>query len=93
MSEERCSAEVQVVNALGVHARPSHAIVTMAANFQARIQLSHDGRTADARSILSVMTLGATQGALLRIEAEGPDARAAVEALGALIASGFQEER
>ncbi len=83
--------EVSVVNEQGVHARPSHAIVACASRFEAEVALLHDGRRADARSILSVMTLGAVRGARIRIEADGADAEAAAAALAELFESGFAE--
>lgn len=70
-----------VVNPHGIHARPSHALVTAATGFDARIMLEYDGRRADARSILSVMTLGAPAGATVLVRAEGPDAERAVAAM------------
>ncbi len=83
--------EVSVVNEQGVHARPSHAIVECASRFQAEVALIHDGRRADARSILSVMTLGAVRGASIRIEASGEEAEVAATALADLFDSGFAE--
>jgi len=83
--------EVEVVNPLGIHARPSHAIVSTASRFAAAVQLRGADRVADARSILSVMTLGAVQGTRLRIEAQGADAEAAADALAELFAAGFHE--
>lgn len=83
--------EVTVVNEQGVHARPSHAIVECASRFDAVIRLIHEDRRADARSILSVMTLGAARGARIRIEAAGSQAEEAASALAALFAGGFAE--
>lgn len=76
-----------VANPHGVHARPSHALVTAATAFAARIELEWDGRRADARSILSVMTLGAPAGARVTVRAQGPDAARAVAALLAILES------
>ncbi|MDP6850806.1 MAG: HPr family phosphocarrier protein [Planctomycetota bacterium] len=95
-SEERnnsvvVTAEVVVCNEAGLHARPSHALVKTASEFEAQIRLSLDGRSADAGSILSVMTLGATAGSQIRIEAEGADAQAALSAIVQLFESGFDE--
>jgi len=70
-----------VANPHGIHARPSHALVTAAASFKSRIELVCGGRTADARSILSVMTLGAPEGATVEVRAAGPDAEQAVATL------------
>lgn len=83
--------EVVVVNDQGLHARPSNAVVATAAGFDAQVFLEHDGRRADAASILSVMTLGATKGAKVRIVARGPEAAAAAAAVAALFADGFAE--
>ena len=83
--------EVTVVNEQGVPARPSHAIVECASRFEAEVALVHDGRRADARSILSVMTLGAVRGASVRIEAEGQQAEQAAAAMAELFVNGFSE--
>jgi len=72
--EETVVLTAVVANAHGIHARPSHAIVSAACDYQARIELRCDGRVADARSILAVMTLGAAAGASIEISASGPDA-------------------
>jgi phosphocarrier protein len=76
-----------VANPHGIHARPSHAIVVAAQGFAAQIFLEFEGRRADARSILSVMTLGAPCGARITVRADGPDAAGAVEAILALLRS------
>jgi len=75
-----------VVNPLGIHARPSHAIVLAAQDFAARIELEHEGRRADARSILSVMTLGVPCGGRVTVRAQGPDAERAVAAILEILA-------
>ena len=77
--EETIVRKAKVVNVNGIHARPSHAIVSAAVDFEASIELHFDGRVADARSILSVMTLGATKGAEIEVHASGPQAEAAAE--------------
>ncbi|PCH82767.1 MAG: phosphocarrier protein HPr [Planctomycetota bacterium] len=89
---ETAAAAVVVVNEAGIHARPSHTIVKLASEFDASISLLHDGRRADASSILSVMTLGAVKGTKVGIEASGPQADQAVAAMCALFESGFEED-
>ncbi|MBC8369812.1 MAG: HPr family phosphocarrier protein [Planctomycetes bacterium] len=69
----------------GIHARPSHAIVSLAVDFEATVYLHFDSRSADAKSILSVMTLGAPYGAQVELHGEGVDAAAAIEAIVSLI--------
>ncbi|TWT91107.1 Phosphocarrier protein HPr [Pseudobythopirellula maris] len=60
--------------------------------YQSQVAIDHDGRRVDAKSILDVLTLGAQQGVELVIEAEGPDAEAAVEALTRLVENNFTPE-
>jgi len=83
---DECVATVEVANPNGVHARPSHRIVSLAQDFDAEVELEYDGRRAEARSILAVMTLGVPPGAELRIRARGPQAAEAVAALVAFLA-------
>ncbi len=69
----------------GIHARPSHALVSLAVGYDSEIQLRFDGRSADAKSILAVMTLGAPCGAHVEIAATGADATQAANAVVALL--------
>lgn len=85
--EETIVLKAKVVNAHGIHARPSHAIVSAAVDFDATIELHLAGRVADARSILSVMTLGATQGAEIEVHATGPQAEAAANRMVEILLS------
>ncbi len=86
------SAQAAVVNEGGLHARPAAEIAALAAGFAAELTLTVDGKPpASARSPLAIAVLAATAGTALRIDAAGPDARAAVDALVALLATGFGE--
>jgi phosphocarrier protein HPr len=77
------SSDVAIVLPDGVdlHARPAGVFVKTAMRFSARIVVAHNGKTADAKSILAVLALGATGGTTLRLHAEGDDADAALQAL------------
>jgi len=68
-----------------LHARPAGALAVAAGRFAAVIKVSAGDRTADAKSVLGVMSLGATNGQHLTVEASGPDAREAVAALIAIL--------
>lgn len=81
-----------MTNQQGIHARPAHAVATMAGQFRARIELVRGGVVADAKSILAVMTLAAEQGCELLLRASGEDADQAVAALEKLFSSGFGED-
>jgi phosphocarrier protein HPr len=82
---------VRIQNRAGMHARPAAAFVKLAAQFRCKIRVARHELEVDARSIMGVLMLAAEQGAELRITAEGDDAGAALEALVALVASGFGE--
>jgi phosphocarrier protein HPr len=81
--------EVRITNPLGVHARPSARIVALASRFRSRVSLVVNGRSADARSIVAVMLLAANVGSIVSIEAVGPDAQEALEAMTTLISGRF----
>jgi len=76
----------------GLHARPAALFIQTAAQFESDIKVSYGGREVNAKSILSVLTLGANQGAVVTIQAEGGDADAALVALQALVESNFEIE-
>jgi len=88
-------ARVTITYSAGLHARPAALFVRKAASFQSSIRLRNLSRDAarevDAKSILSVMTLGVEQGHEISITAEGSDETAAIDALRALIEGSFGE--
>ncbi|GMV54589.1 MAG: hypothetical protein AMXMBFR6_03940 [Betaproteobacteria bacterium] len=83
--------EVEVVNKLGLHARPSAKLTQLAGKFQAEIWLSRGQRRVNAKSIMGVMMLAAGRGTKLVVEAEGEDADEALAAIANLIADRFGE--
>lgn len=82
---------VRVINRQGLHARPADLLVRCATNFQSQILIHKGSESVDCRSILSLLTLGATEGAELVVTAEGADADEALHAVGELFESGFHE--
>ena len=84
--------EVEVVNKLGLHARPAMMLVKTASQFQSEIKIIKDNMNVNAKSIMGVLVLAAEKGSKLKIVAEGPDEEEAVEALAKLFADGFGEE-
>ena len=76
---------------VGLHARPAAMFVKLASSFASDISVSYDGRTANAKSILTVLTLGVHQGSEIRISAEGDDADEALAALKQLVDDNFGE--
>ena len=83
--------EIKIVNKYGLHARPAMQLVELANRYACKIELSNGALTVDAKSIMSVMRLAATQGTVLSILADGDDADEALEKLDALFADGFGE--
>jgi phosphocarrier protein FPr/phosphocarrier protein len=75
----------------GLHARPAARIAACARAFEARIMLSLGDRRADATSLVAMMGLGVRDGDDLRLEASGPQAGAAIEAMKTLILAGLEE--
>ena len=69
-----------------LHARPAGALAVAAGRFAAVIRVSAGGHSADAKSVLGVMGLGATCGQHVTVAAEGPDAPEAVAAVAAILA-------
>jgi len=85
------SVEAAIVTRLGLHARAAAKLTHLAGGFQSEIWLSRSGRRVNAKSIMGVMMLAAGQGTTVRIEADGADAQAALDALLRLIADKFGE--
>ncbi len=86
------SCEVRIVNRLGLHARAAARFVHIANRFRSRVTVTRDGRTMDGKSILGILLLAASPGALLVVTAEGDDEQAAVEALADLVRDRFGED-
>lgn len=82
---------VVVSNALGLHARAAARFVRLATRYDAHIRVACGSRVMDGKSIVSVLLLAAAQGATLTISGDGPDERAAVDALAELVHSGLGE--
>ena len=85
------SAELTIVNKLGLHARASAKLTQVASSFKSEVWLSRNGRRVNAKSIMGVMMLAAGKGACVTVEADGADADAALAAIRALIADRFGE--
>jgi phosphocarrier protein HPr len=79
-------------NRQGLHARPAEMFVRLASTFDAKIELIKEDRRVSAISIIDLLTLGAAQGTQLILEAEGPDAAKATEALADLVENVFPRE-
>jgi phosphocarrier protein len=93
MSEEAVSRSVEIVNERGLHARASAKFVKAASLFDAEVEVSREGQTVDARSIMGLMMLAAGIGSTIEISATGPQAAEALETLVRLVENRFDEDR
>lgn len=90
--EQTAKASVVVKNRLGLHARPVTDFVRRAMSFESDIWVRRDDIEVDGKSMLLMMTLIATCGTRLEIEAKGPDAEAAIAELVHFVERGFDDE-
>ena len=84
--------ELPIINQRGLHARASAKFVKCAEGFDAQIQVSKDGMNVPGTSIMGLMMLAASMGTRIDVEASGPQAEVALNALEALVASKFDED-
>jgi phosphocarrier protein HPr len=87
---ERASRTVRVSNDLGLHLRAAGVLVQLAGSFESEIMIEREKQRANAKSILSLLSLAAARGCELKVEAHGVDADSAVDAICNLIARGFE---
>src|SRR3989440_12534912 len=81
-----------ITNKVGLHARPAALFVQTAARFKdTRVEVVKDGAVRDAKSILSVLTLGVSQGTTITVRAEGPQAEAALAVLTDVVDRAFRQ--
>ena len=91
MEEQALQADVKIRNQKGLHARASAKFVKCAERFDAVIQVHRDGQSVGGTSIMGLLMLAAGPGSTITIEVEGAEAQAALDALCALVATGFGE--
>ena len=83
---------VRITNSRGLHARAAAKLVAVAERFSACVNVSYNGETVPAGSIMGLMMLGAGCGSEITIEADGWDAKEALEAVAGLVEAGFHED-
>jgi len=94
---ERDTAEtvrrrVTIVNSRGLHARAAAKFAQTAGGFEAEILVTRGEQEVSGLSIMGLMMLAAAPGSDIELNATGPDAAAAIDALAALIADKFEED-
>jgi phosphocarrier protein HPr len=83
---------VTIINKLGLHTRAAAKLVAIAQRYESKIQLVRADQTVDAKSIMGVITLGATKGTVLNVIVDGNDETQAFDAIRGLIENRFGEE-
>jgi phosphocarrier protein len=83
--------QVEITNVLGFHLRPADKFVKLALRYQAEIRVHYNGNQFNGKSILDLIRLAAECGTRLELEAQGPDAGQAIEALADLVSARFYE--
>ena len=83
---------VTIKNRAGMHARPAALLVKTASSFTSQVYIEKDSERVNGKSIMGVITLGATFNTPLKIIANGPDEAEAVEALARLFENRFMED-
>lgn len=86
------SDSIEIQNATGLHARPAATFVQAASKFKSSITIEKDEKQANAKSIISLLSIGASKGCTIKIAAVGEDEKQAVTTLIELIKSKFGEE-
>ena len=85
------SAKFPIINDLGLHARAATKLVQLASKYPCDVQLSHQGQSANAKSVMGVLLLCGSKGTIVEVTATGAEAPECVKAIGELIASRFGE--
>ena len=88
----QCRQTVTIVNQLGLHARAATKLAQLCQQFQAKIELVQDEKTADASSVLALLMLASSKGKTVQVCTEGVDAEQALSAVVDLINNGFDEQ-
>jgi phosphotransferase system HPr (HPr) family protein len=92
MSGSKCIRQVTITNPEGMHARPADKFVKLANRFTSNIVIVKGSERVDGKSILDLLMLAAAEGTVLSLEADGPDAQQAIDALAELVAQNFAED-
>lgn len=86
------TVEIEVVNRLGLHARPAAKLTQKANEFLSEIKIDKDGRVVNGKSIMGVMLLAASKGTVLKVSADGTDEEEALRQIKELFDSKFGEQ-
>ena len=83
--------QVEITNGLGLHVRPAMKFVELASRYQSDVRVRHNNNEFNGKSLLELTMMAAECGTRLELEARGPDAAQAIEALAELVSARFHE--
>ena len=83
--------EVQIINSVGLHARPATFFIQKAQSYKSSVWGEKDDRRINAKSLLGILALGISKGMTINLIADGPDEAEALDGLAELINTGFAE--
>ena len=86
------TVEVTLINPVGLHARPAAFFVQTAQEFTSEIIIECNNRSADGKSLLDILTLGAVKGTTIKITVNGTDEAESINKLIAIVKDGLGEE-
>jgi len=81
-----------ILNEVGIHARPASMLVQCLLGFESEVFIEKDGKRVNGKSIMGILMLAAGRGSQILVEADGPDAQQALEAVENLIRNKFGED-
>ena len=85
--------KLTILNKLGLHARAAAKLVSTANEFESTIIITKDGKNADARSIMKLLMLSASQGSRISVEVDGADQKDAMRSIEKLFNNKFDEQK
>ena len=86
---EKITRELTLLNKYGMHVRPAGLFAKVASRFDADIEVEKDGNVVSGKSIMALMTLEAVNGTVLKVTADGPQAKDVLDDLEGLVSRKF----
>jgi phosphocarrier protein len=89
MAEEKMTREFKLLNKYGMHVRPAGLFAKVASRYDANVEVEKDGNVVSGKSIMALMTLEAVNGTVLKVTADGPQAKDVLDDLEGLVSRKF----
>lgn len=73
--------EITIMNKTGIHARPATMLVKLATGYKSNIHILKEGKTANSKSLINLLSMGITAGSKITVKTEGEDEQVAMDAI------------